>query len=1155
MRISRLRLTGFKSFVEPTELRIEPGLTGVVGPNGCGKSNLLEAIRWVMGESSPKSMRSGGMDDVIFAGTEARPARDFAEVALVCDTEGATLPGLVASGDGDTLEVVRRIERGAGSAYRANGQDVRARDVALIFADAATGAHSPALVSQGKVAGIISAKPQERRQLLEEAAGIAGLHVRRKDAEQKLRATETNLSRLADLLADMDQRAGALRRQARAAERYTRLSEQIRVAEGRMIFARWRDAAGAADAARAEAQAASTSVDEATARQQEAAAAQAEAMAALVRWRDLATTEREAEHAAATRLTELRGERQALDRRLADLTAEQSRIERDREAEDALAREGAAAIERLEDAARQSARQIASREKERPAIDERLLAGADRLRDSEVALAQARAEAANESAERRIAEAAHAECARRLSRIEAELARLEQERASAGDGEALTARAEEARQAADRATATIASCDTALADATAARAAAGERRAQADAALAEARAALSALESEAAALDRSLRASSPADDQLLAHLRAAPGFEAALAAALGDDLTAPLLADTDASAQRGWLALSDGGAASGPADPPLPAGLLPLADHVAAPPALARRLAQIGVADRDDGQVLAVGQRLVTRDGRLRRWDGFVSIGDGAATAERLARANRREAIDQQLPQVKQGLEQIAAACDAAGATLGDADTALAAARRALADAENEARTARRIADAADSALERFAATAAHVAERSEAARREQADAAAAHAQASAALAALPDGAATAARLQDCDAAATAARQSLAEDREALTLLDRDVARLREGQIEAQAEVRGWKARAGEAARRIAAMNDRLNEIARESQALADRPAALDAALAAASEAVTAVATRVAEAVAGERQASEAARVADQQLETVRESLAAAREARAGAVARAENAEQRRIEMGRISGERFSCPPPLLPEKAGFDAADVASPQDESQAHERLSQDRERIGPVNLVAAQELTELEAEQATSSAEAEELQLAVNRLRGSIGHLNREGRQRLTEAFEQVDGHFRSLFSTLFGGGQAHLALVESDDPLEAGLEIMAQPPGKKLASLTLLSGGEQALTAVALIFALFLTNPAPICVLDEVDAPLDDANVERFCDLLDRMVGETATRYLIVTHNAVTMSRMHRLFGVTMVERGVSRLVSVDLGKATELVAA
>ena len=215
MRIRRLKLSGFKSFVEPAELRIEPGLTGVVGPNGCGKSNLLEAIRWVMGESSAKSLRGGGMEDVIFAGTAQRPPRDFAEVVLHAEDSG-----------GDDLEVVRRIERGAGSAYRINGRDVRAKDVALVFADAATGAHSPALVSQGRIAAVIAAKPAERRLMLEEAAGIAGLHVRRKDAEQKLRATEANLARLEDLMGQLDAQIATLRRQARAASAAAAASRQ-----------------------------------------------------------------------------------------------------------------------------------------------------------------------------------------------------------------------------------------------------------------------------------------------------------------------------------------------------------------------------------------------------------------------------------------------------------------------------------------------------------------------------------------------------------------------------------------------------------------------------------------------------------------------------------------------------------------------------------------------------------------------------------------------------------------------------------------------------------------------------------------------------------------------------------------------------------------
>jgi chromosome segregation protein len=296
------------------------------------------------------------------------------------------------------------------------------------------------------------------------------------------------------------------------------------------------------------------------------------------------------------------------------------------------------------------------------------------------------------------------------------------------------------------------------------------------------------------------------------------------------------------------------------------------------------------------------------------------------------------------------------------------------------------------------------------------------------------------------------------------------------------------------------------------------------------------------------------RACEESERSASSAMSQRTEALAEAREARATLATRAENEESRRTEMARISGERFQCPPPLLAEKFDFSEDDLHEASAESEELERLTAARERIGPVNLVAADELARIETELGSNSSEQAELAEAIARLRGSIGSLNREGRERLRAAFEEVDSHFRVLFTRLFEGGQAHLALIDSDDPLDAGLEIYAQPPGKRLQSLSLLSGGEQALTATALIFALFLTNPAPICVLDEVDAPLDDANVERFCDLLDSMVRSTATRYLIVTHNAVTMSRMHRLFGVTMAEKGVSRLVSVDLGEA-ELLAA
>jgi chromosome segregation protein len=382
-----------------------------------------------------------------------------------------------------------------------------------------------------------------------------------------------------------------------------------------------------------------------------------------------------------------------------------------------------------------------------------------------------------------------------------------------------------------------------------------------------------------------------------------------------------------------------------------------------------------------------------------------------------------------------------------------------------------------------------------------------------------------------------------------------LSSLDQKIAQERERRAVAQAEIRGWQDRAGEAERRIAEMNTRSAEIAAELETMAGRPDIISRDIAALEADRAGLADKLAAMQAAESASEAALRELEGQLAAAAEAVSSAREQRAGAEARAENQDARRREMAGISGERFECPPPLLPEKHGFEEGELSDASIESSRLERLQMDRERIGPVNLIAADELAELEVQVAQGQAESEELSLAINRLRGSIGSLNREGRTRLLAAFETVDQHFRRLFATLFNGGQAHLALIDSDDPLEAGLEIFAQPPGKKLQSLTLLSGGEQALTAVALIFALFLTNPAPICVLDEVDAPLDDANIERFCDLLDTMTRETDTRYLIVTHNAVTMSRMHRLFGVTMVEQGISRLVSVDLGGAEQLLAA
>jgi chromosome segregation protein len=1144
MQIKRLKLSGFKSFVEPAELRIEPGLTGVVGPNGCGKSNVLEAIRWVMGESSPKSMRGAGMDDVIFAGTAARPAREFAEVSLLLERAAEDMPGDVTLAPAGDVEVTRRIERGAGSAYRVNGRDVRAKDVSLLFADAATGAHSPALVSQGKISQVIAAKPTERRMMLEEAAGISGLHVRRKDAEQKLRATEANLMRLDEVLADMETRAAALRRQAKAAERYRKLSDQIRVAEARMIFARWREAAEAADAAKREAEAAGAAVDKASEAQRAAAAYQHQAAQALAEKRAAAQAARDKATALDHQLASLRAERDTLARRIRELSERRATLAADRVREGALGEDARAALARLEAEQQDIARRIAAAEAAKGTIDIRTLEREDAARAAEAELGKARAVQAAEQAEARVAEAAREAAAAKLARAESEALRLEEAMGSLGDEGPLVASLQAARAAREAAEARLAEAGERVRAAEAARAQAAAARDAAESEGASARAALAALESEAKALVRAVEGTS--GDRAINHVKAERGYERALAAALGDDLEAAL----EGESPRRWA-----GAEVSGADPALPAGAECLAGRVTAPDALSRRLAQIAVGTEDEGVALAVGQRFVTLDGRLRRWDGFVATGLGAAAAERLIRINRLAEIEAALPPAGKAVEQAMARTEAALAAMQQARDGADAARRAEAEAGAAIRDAARGEDVARAEIERLDMRRSGLAERIEQARQDLAEARQALELAQAAVGALPDRAATEAQVAALRATAERAQRALAEVRAEAATHARAVSADRQRGEAAGKEHSDWAVRAAEAAQRHADMGRRIAQAEEEAARLADAPDEIARRIAAI-ESGAADAARAAEtALQAEREGESALRTTEARLAEVGEALATAREARAGAAARHENQESRRVEMGRISGERFECPPPLLPEKLGFDEGKIAPSAEESTRHERLMQERERIGPVNLVAERELAELDESSTASAAEREELGQAIHRLRGSIGSLNREGRARLLAAFETVDRHFRSLFTTLFEGGQAHLELVESDDPLEAGLEIMAQPPGKRLSTLTLLSGGEQALTAIALIFGLFLTNPAPICVLDEVDAPLDDANIERFCDLLDRMTGDTDTRYLIVTHNAVTMSRMHRLFGVTMVEKGVSRLVSVDLGGAERLLAA
>ena len=1138
MEFRRLRLAGFKSFVEATELRIEPGLTGVVGPNGCGKSNLLEALRWVMGEASPKSMRSGGMDDVIFAGTGARPSRSFAQVTLA-----------LAGAAGEEIEVSRRIERGAGSDYRVNGRDTRQQDVRLLFADSATGAHSPAIVGQGRISAIIAAKPAERRMLLEEAAGIAGLHVRRREAEIRLRAAEANVARLDDVVRGLEAQAGSLRRQAKAAERYRALSDRLKMAEAALLFARWRAAQGAAAAAQAAAADAEAKTGDLT---RIAAALATEATNASAGLPDLRLAEAEAAAAVQT----LRQSRALLDaeaagaaRRQDELQALLATVARDAAREASLADDAAAAAARLDSEAAALTAQLAASQAAQPETAATVATMVSAAAAAEICLGAALDGHAAAAAQVRSAQTAVEAATARLARADAEgrdlgarLARL----APAPDTAGLAA-------AVDAAIAALAAGEAALTTAEAARPACEAARAEAAAGHAAARTTLASLTAEADALGRRLAADQGKGPRIADRVETHAGYEAALAAALGDDLDA---GPADSVGARRW-----GGVASGEVaetDPALPSGAEPLAARVSAPPELARRLAQIGVVAADAAPALAAqlqpGQRLVTLAGALWRWDGFVDAGGRSDAAAARLRARRRAA---EVARERERAEaDVAAAAEALAAAVADAgrahddERAARGARDAAARGLAEARA--RFA-AAETAASRRAGEEASLQSATARAAAEQERLGTDLAAARAAVPASDALAALASELATARTAAETARAAVATARVADDARAREVDTASRRLAAIAQERTGWQARRSASAGQQAELSRRADsaraeqaEIAGRSIVIVDHVASVASRSVAAEAARAAAADRLALAEAGLQVLSGQARAAD-------EAVAAAREARATARAEAEHQDGARLEVERLSGERFQCPPPVLPGRFGF-SHDAGDPDSLAQAHDSLLAERERLGPVNLRADIELAELETQGATIIAEKAELDTAIARLRGSIGSLNREGRARLAAAFTAVDGHFRTLFTDLFGGGEAQLALIESDDPLEAGLEIMAQPPGKKLQSLTLLSGGEQALTATALIFALFLANPAPICVLDEVDAPLDDANVERFCDLLDRMATDTATRFLIVTHNAVTMSRMHRLYGVTMGEPGVSQLVSVDLQAAERLLA-
>lgn len=1149
MQFNRMRITGFKSFVDPTELVIDEGLTGIVGPNGCGKSNLVEALRWAMGETSAKQMRGAEMDDMIFAGTADRPSRNLAEVILSMDNSDRRAPAQF--NDSDELDIVRRIERGNGSNYKVNGMDARARDIQMLFADASTGARSTAMVSQGRIGTIINAKPTQRRGLLEEAAGITGLHARRHEAELRLRAAEANLERLEDIVGALEEQHRVLKRQARQATRYRNLSDHIKRHEAILLHLRWVATQSEREAAAEQFNAIEALVVELTQAVAAATTQQADASTVLPGLR-----QKEAEAAAALqRLMVARDALDAEEKRIEALRAEISNritiIDGDIAREKNLGGDAAEAVEKLEN--------------ESTAIRDAQTREADDLESAKIRLAEAQADvSAREQAVAELTrsvvadETREATLTRQLAEFEMRRKRFNERRANIETEQQQAARAadddgalEEARKAAEDARNQAQAARDALQAAETATAEARTAENEAREAHQTAASAAAKLRAEQEALSELLEFGDPELwPPMIDAVEVDTGYEVALGAALGDDLIAP----TDEASPIHWRVLP---MFENPK--PLPDNVRRLSEVVRGPAALMRRLSQIGIVETEEQgnrlhDKLEQGQRLVSANGALWRWDGYTAAaGAPTAAATRLAQRNR---LDEMIVDLEKA--------DAAAALAQAEREKTAAAARDAADAERKARegvwaadkAAQETGNVATSLAESTADARSRVSGLKDALESLQADVAELDAQEQAAkqdIESLADVPQRRTEVERQQRELAEKRATLAEIRSAHDRLDQESeTRILRLQVIAN-ELASWHSRAANALKQLEQLTARRAQEVEEHQKLEARPGEI-------AEERSALLDQIVAAETARNQAADSLAQAETLLENLTRELRAGearlaetREDRVRRQAAVEQIDQNLAVIAERVAERLECKPEEALASVGIEPEEQLPAHDTvEQKLERLQRERENMGAVNLRAEQEASELDEKIRGMETEREDLIAAIARLRQGISGLNREGRERLLAAFNEVDQHFRELFAKLFGGGRAHLRLTEADDPLEAGLEVFASPPGKRLQSMTLLSGGEQALTALSLLFAVFLTNPAPICVLDEVDAPLDDSNVDRFCKLLEEMIRVSNTRFLLVTHHRLTMARMDRLYGVTMAEQGVSQLVSVDLQAAQRL---
>ena len=1139
MKFKSVRISGFKSFLEPTEILINDGLTGVVGPNGCGKSNIVEAVKWVMGENSARQMRGDEMDDIIFAGTSERPARNFAEVSIKLDNSERKAPANF--NHLEEIEISRKIEREKGSIYRVNSKQVRARDIQLIFADNGTGARSSGIVSQGRIAQIIDATSEDRRIILEEAANIKGLHNRRHEAELKLNGANENLNRLMDIEQTYQDQLIELEKQGRKAARYRSVGDRLRKAEATLFLTLLNTAENEFNDFKKHLDIAKENVNKGQINVSKHTEAKQEILDELPEFKKLETKKITVLQSLNITKIRLEEEKSSAKTTLNNTLNQISQIETDIQRE----------VEIKQDAKKTLLSLFTEEEKLKSESTNFLTKKTDALKlvkDLKAKTEEANTKLSTITSEIYSIKSDKSDLEKRISVLTDKIKNSEfqiSEFNSKEDEQLLKKNNQQLsklKQILRNKNQNLLSNKQELIKLEEKEVKLSDQKSNTDQNF-------NVINAELNSLSSILGDDTLNKNSLEKSINNIGNLEKAIGSVLGETLLAPIHFDQNHFLKNTYWRND----LKTKFSTELPKGAIPIISEIKKNSILDIALIGVGIVKDEETAYdlqknLSFGQALTTSKGGLWRWDGFVQPqGVQNGYSERLQQIAKLKLLQNKLPAVTKEQKIIESKIDENQLGISKCKRDIIELESQISELIKNSNTLELTNSKLDAKL---LSSKVLLKEHLDITKISQKELVGLKNQLNNSIN-LPSLLADELKIRNiADQCRNELADAMASEQQIKTHESFQARNLM--QINNQSE--NWKKRENEASMRLMSLQDRLKKLKDDQKRLTSLPddfekreEDLNKQIDKAVQDKNIASDKLVHTETNLHNIEKLEREAEQKVSSFREEMIKIEASLNLARTKIQNIEARVFEKLRINTDK-------LLEIVGFNEKNNLNVSIEllERTVQRLINERESLGAVNLRAEEEMKEMKEKIETMSSERIDLELAIEKLRTGIFELNKEGRQRLKDSFNDVNKNFKDLFQKLFGGGDAELKLVGSEDPLKAGLEVLASPPGKKMQLLSLLSGGEQALTAISLIFSVFLCNPAPICILDEVDAPLDDTNVGRFCDLLNKIVAETNTYFMVVTHHRLTMAKMDRLFGVTMEQKGISRLVSVNLEEANRI---